>query len=183
MHTNKQKNNGMKGLSVRSQRCVSEMRNVVLVWFRFCFRAIFVMLHHFTFFSFQRSKKLLIAVNALLIRIYFAVWTQKHSLRTGFCFILNFKLEMELLRRKMRHDLDSKRIKCEMIFFSVSLFLFFLSTLNNNPEHNFTLIYTFPIAPLETRCCRSFSSFLFLVKFKFIPNIMIVSDFFYLFYL
>lgn len=135
------------------------------------------------FSLFNKSKKLLIAVDALLIRIYSAVWTQKHSLRTGFCFILNFKLEMELLRRKMRHDLDSKRIKCEMIFFSVSLFLFFLSTLNNNPEHNFTLIYTFPIAPLETRCCRSFLSFLFLVKFKFIPNIMIVSDFFYLFYL
>lgn len=157
MHTNKPKKQWDERtlsqepkMRERDEKCCF---GVVSILFQGHFR--YAAPFHFSL-SFQRSKKLLIAVNALLIRIYSAVWTQKHSLRTGLCFILNFKLEMELLRRKMRHDLDSKRIKCEMIFFSVSLFLFFLSTLNNNPEHNFTLIYTFPIAPHETRCCRSF---------------------------
>lgn len=161
MHTN----NGMKGLSVRSQRW--EM----LFWcgFDFVLRP-FSLCCTISLFSFslfdlflchtQYSKKLLIAVDALLIRIYGCL-DPSICVRTELCFILNFKLEMELLGRKMRHDLNSKRIKCEMIFFWSLSFSSSFSILNNNPKHNFTLIYTFQLQLLELTAVVLFCRFCF----------------------
>lgn len=80
--------------------------------FDLCFRAIFVLcciisfhmlpfsLLHF-FVSHTRQK--LLIVDALLMRFTFGL------LRTGFCKILNFKLEMELSRKKNEARLGFRR--------------------------------------------------------------------------
>lgn len=143
MHTQAHKLNKKKqwdGRTLRSQNVRWEMVGVevsILFWGHFRYAALF----RFTFFI---DLFLCHTAKVTYRECSFDSFTFFGLLRTGFCYILNFKLEMELLRRKMRHDLSSKRLSAKWYFCCCSSILLFLfSSLNNNLKHNFTLIYTF----------------------------------------